>query len=607
MRFLVSLVLACLAATAPMAPCAAAEGTTSHGLSMFGELKYGADFAHFEYVNPQAPKGGTMRLHAIGTYDTLNPYALKGRPAFGLFLTFESLMIPAADEPDSLYGLVAGSVELPTDRSWVSFRIRPEARWHDGSPITAADVVFSYRILTAKGHPRYRLLYRDVERVEATAPDRVRFAFKQTLNRDLPLLAATMPLLPEAAFAGRDFGRTTLEPIMGSGPYRVAKVDPGRSITLRRVEDYWGRDLPVNRGRHNLDVVRYDYYRDRGIALEAFKAHEYDFREEFTSKSWATEYDVPAVRDGRIVREVLKDERPAGAQAFYLNLRREKFRDRRVREALALAFDFEWTNKNIFYGLYERITSIFENYELAAHAPPDEAELALLEPLRGQVPDEVFTTPYTAPDAGGTLRQNLRKASRLLTEAGWKVVDGMRENAAGETFEIEFLTFAPTFTRVIGPFIRNLERLGIKGRIRVIDTAQYKRRTDDFDYDVITVRHFIRMTPGTEQRQFWGSVGAETPGTLNFAGIKDPAVDALIEKLIGARSRPELVTAARALDRVLMWNHFLIPHWYKGEHHIAYWNTFSRPALKPKYAPGYMDTWWYDEGKAEKLAGIQGD
>jgi microcin C transport system substrate-binding protein len=603
MRFLVPLALACLAA----APCAAAEATPSHGLSVFGDLKYGPDFTHFDYVNPQAPKGGAVRRRWIGSYDTLNPYTLKGLSAIGVSILFPSLMTPAADEADSLYGLLAASVEVPADRSWVAFNLRPEARWHDGSPITAADVVFSYEILITKGHPRFRLLYRDFVGAVAPSPGRVRFDFKQAVNRDLPLLAATMPVFSKAYFGERDFAKTTLEPPLGGGPYSVAKVDPGRSITFERVKDYWGRDLPVNRGRHNFDIIRYDYYRDRNVALEAFFAGEYDFREEYTSKSWASQYDKPAVRDGRIVREVLPDDRPSGTQAFFLNLRRDKFKDRRVREALALAFDFAWTNKNIFYGAYERMGSVFENFELAAHAPPDAAELALLEPLKGQIPEEVFTTPYQAPGTGSALRKNLRRASKLLNAAGWKVAEGVRANAAGEKLKVEFLTFAPTFERVINPYIRNLERIGVTAKLRIIDLAQYKRRLDDFDFDIVTVRHGIPLTPGVEQREFWGSIGAGTPGGLNFAGIADPAVDALIEEVIAARTRPELIAASRALDRVLMWNHYLIPQWYKGEHHIAYWNTFSRPALKPKYAPGYMDTWWYDEGKAAQLARIQGD
>ena len=582
----------------------AAEGTVSHGLSAFGELKYAADFRHFDYVDPRAPKGGEIKLWALESYDNLNPFILKGVEATGLGLIFESLMVRADDEPDAMYGLIAESVELPADRAWVQFTLRPKARWWDGAPITAEDVVYSFETLLAKGHPSYRVLYRDVAGVEALGPRLVRFEFKPGEHRDLPRIVAAMPVLSKAYWSGREFAKTTLEPPQSSGPYRLDKVDPGRSISYRRDPDYWGRELPVNRGRNNFDAIRFDYYRDRGIALEAFFAGEYDFREEFTSKSWATEYDKPPVREGRIVREVLPDETPSGVQAFFLNTRRAKLGDRRVRAALGLAFDFGWTNKNIFHGLYKRTTSMFENSDLAAKAPPSPEELALLEPFRDRLPDEVFERPFAPPetDGSGNIRRHLRTALKLLAAAGWTVQDGELRDAAGAPMTVEFLMFEPTFQRVIAPYIRNLERLGIAAKMRIVDLANFEYRMEHFDYDVIVRRYVQPLTPGVEQRGLWSSAYADVVGSLNISGIKNPVIDALVETVIAAKSRPELTTAARALDRVLMWNQYVVPHWYKGSHTIAYWHKFSRPAIKPRYALGVIDTWWVDPDKERLLA-----
>ena len=585
----------------------AAEITASHGLSAFGDLKYGPDFRHFDYADPDAPKGGELRFWALDSYDNLNPFILKGVPAAGVGLIYESLMTRAFDEPDAMYGLIAESAEYPEDRSWVAFTIRAQARWWDQSPITADDVVFSFETLKSKGHPQYRVLYRDIAKVEALAPNRVKFTFKPGENRDLPVIAASMPVLSKAYWQAREFEKTILDPPLSSGPYRIAKVDPGRSITYRRDPDYWGRDLGVIRGRYNFDRIRFDYYRDRGVALEAFFAGEYDFREEFTSKSWVTEYDKPPVRQGLVVREVLPDHTPSGVQAFFINIRRPKFGDRRVRAALNEVFDFGWTNKNIFYSLYERTTSMFENSELAAKGSPGRAELELLEPFRGRVPDEVFEQPYTPPrtDGSGNIRQNLRRALKLLSEAGWTVKDGKLVNAKGAPFTIEFLMFEATFQRVIGPYIRNFKRLGIDARMRIVDVANFLNRRRQFDYDIIVRRFQQPLTPGIEQRDHWTSAYADMVGSRNMSGIKNPVVDALVEKVTAARSRPELIAATRALDRVLMWNHYVVPHWYKGSHTIAYWNKFSRPKIKPKYARGVIDTWWVDPEKERLLASGQ--
>ena len=588
------------------APAAAGEAAR-HGLSIFGDLKYPPGFEHFDFVNPDAPKGGRLKLRNIGTFDSLNPYILKGEAAIGVGLIHAALMTRAGDEPDAQYGLIAESVELADDLGAVVFNLNPKARFHDGSPITAADVVYTFEALVGEGHPAWRINFQNVVGAEALAPGRVRFTFKPGATRDLPIKVAAMPVLSKAYFETR-FAKTTLEPPLGSGPYRISEVQPGRSIAYQRVADYWARDLPVNRGRYNFDRIQFDYYRDRTSALLAFFAGEYDFREEFTSKSWATEYDDKnPVKDGRIKRDVLPDKSPSGVQAWFYNLRREKFADRRTRAALDLAFDFEWTNKNIFYGLYERTNSMFENSELAHDGPPGSEELALLEPFRGQVPDEVFERPFVPPSSAGKrgLRGNLRQAKKLLAEAGWTVKDGKLVDAAGEQMAIEFLIFQPTFERVLGPYVKNLKRLGIAASIRRVDPAQYINRAKSFDYDVITARHAMAETPGVELWNYFGSANANTSGSVNRAGIANPVVDALIEKALAAPNRAALITATRALDRVLMWNRYTVPQWFKGSHHIAYWDKYARPATKPDYARGVLDTWWLDEAKAAKLAAGQ--
>ena len=592
------------AALAVVALAAGGAGAGQHGISVFGDLKYKPGFKHFGYVNPNAPKGGTIRLWGLDTFETLNPYILKGRKEDWNGLIFDTLMARAMDEPDALYGLVAESVTVAPDRGSVSFTIDPRARFHDGSPITADDIVFTFDTLVKKGHPRYRIVYRDVLRAEKTGRRKARFVFKPGFHRDLPTRLAGLPVLSKAYYAKAKFDKTTFIAPLSSGPYRVEKVEPGRTMIYRRVADYWGRDLPVNRGRFNFDTIHIDYYRDRDIAFQAFFAGEYDFREEFTSRSWATQYDKPPVNKGFIKRATLPDETPSGVQAFFFNMRRGKFKDRNVRAAIDLAFDYEWTNKNLFYSQYKRTNSMFENSELAARGKPGKAELKLLTPLRGKVPDEVFAAPYMSPktDGSGRLRGNLRRATRLLRKAGWRIRDGVLRDAAGRPLVIEFLMFEASFNRIVNPFIRNLERLGIRATVRIVDAANFKYRMDHFDYDAI-IRRFVQpLTPGPEQRNYFSSANANVPGTLNTAGIMDPAVDTLVEKVIAARSRPALVAAVRALDRVLMWNRYSLPQWYKGSHNIAYWDKFARPGVKPRYARGVVDTWWYDRTRAAKLA-----
>ncbi len=585
-------------------PAAAAE--RRHGLSTFGELKYPADFTNFDYVNPDAPKGG--RLSMIGTaglitFNSLNGFILKGDAAQGLGYLFDALMTPAQDEPDSMYGLVAHSVELSDDRRTVTFYLRAEAKFADGSPLRAEDVVNSFTLLKEKGHPRIALQLRDVEKVEALDSATVRYHFTGNQTRDLPLIVAGLPIFSKAYYDKNDFSKTSLKTPLGSGPYTVAKMKQGRFIVFGRREDYWAKDLPVNRGRFNFAELRYEYFRDRTAEFEALKAGAYDLREEFTSKTWAKEYDIAQVRSGRLLRLTLPDARPSGAQGFFINVRRKKFSDPRVRRALDYAFDFEWTNKNQFYGLYKRTNSFFENSDMKASGPPGEAELALLAPYRDQLPKEVFLAPYSSPvsNGSGQDRKLLRAGSKLLKEAGWTIKDGMRVNAAGEKFEIEFLIFSPTFERIIAPFVKNMKILGIDARIRLVDPSQYQSRLKAFDFDIITQRYVLRVTPGVEIRSYWGSGAADTTGSFNLSGIKDPVVDALIEKVIAAKSRTELVTATRAIDRVLRARHYWVPHWYKAAHNLAFWDKFSRPKIKPLYGRGVIETWWYDSAKAAKL------
>ncbi|MEO0798569.1 MAG: extracellular solute-binding protein [Pseudomonadota bacterium] len=586
----------------------------SHGISAFGDLKYPADFTHFEYVDPSAPKGGRLALvgtRGLSTFDSFNGYILKGDAAQGTSLLFEgfslifdSLMTRAGDEPDSVYGLVAKTADVAADRKSVTFALRPEARFADGTPLTAEDVKFSFDILKSKGHPIYRTILRDVVSAEIIDPATIKYTFEGRQLRDLPATVATLPIFSKAYYATRAFDETTLEPPLGSGPYRIAKHRSGRSVTYERRDDYWARDLPVNRGRWNFDTIRFEYFRDRTAALETLKAGDYDLREEFTSKDWATAYNIPQVRSGRMVLTTMADERPSGAQGFFINTRRKKFQDIRVRKAIGLAFDFEWSNNNLFYSLYKRTASYFENSNLKAVGKPSAAERALLEPLRDKLRPTVFEPPYIPPksDGSGADRRLLRQAIQLLEAAGFKRRGNQRVNADGVALDIEFLIFAPSFIRVIEPYIRNLERLGIRANIRQVDPAQYERRTKSFDFDIVTQRFVMGLTPSPAIKNYLSSQAAKTEGSFNLAGIQDPAIDVLLEKVIEADSRATLTTAVTALDRVLRSGHYWVPHWYKAAHNIAHWNRYSRPDTKPRYRDGVIDTWWFDAEKA-KAAG----
>jgi microcin C transport system substrate-binding protein len=585
-----------------------AQAAPSEGMSLFGDLKYGPGFTHFDYANPQAPKGGVIRYSATGTFDTLNPFVVNGVPADGISLIFDTLSASSEDEPASEYGLVAKTIDLAPDKLSVLYSLRKEARFHDGTPMTPADVIWTFETLQKKGLPAYREYYGDVTKVVQEGDRGIRFYFKSAKNRELPQILGQMPVLSKAYWSGRDFEKTTLTPPLGSGPYTIQSVDPGRSITYSRVKDYWGADLPVNKGRYNVDTIRYDYYRDATIALEAFKAGQYDVRLENSSKDWATGYDSPALRAGLIKKEQIPNGLPSGMQGFGYNLRRPIFQDPRVREALAYAFDFEWSNKNLFYGAYQRTRSYFDNSELAATGVPQGQELQILDKFRGQIPDAVFTTEYDPPkyDGSGNIRDGLRKALTLLTQAGWTFKDEKLVNAkTGQPFEFEILLDNPQFERIVLPFVDNLKRMGITARVRTVDTAQYERRMDTFDYDMTVVLFPESLSPGNEQREYWGSQAADEQGSHNVLGIKSKVVDALVQELIQSPDRASLVARTRALDRVLQYGYYVIPNFHLAAFRVAYWDKFRRPAISPKYGVGF-DTWWVDPGAEKSVEAKKG-
>jgi len=598
-------------------PTLAEENTvTTHGLSVFGDLKYGPDFEHYNYVNPEAPKGGKLSLigpSAAVTFNSLNPFILKGDKPDGMplayhelkGLTFDSLMARAFDEPDAIYGLVAHTVTRPADNSWIQFDLRPEAKFHDGSPLTAEDLVFTFDMIKEHGHPFLRFPIRDVVKAEAIDTHTVKYTFQGSETRDLPIRIAILPIASKAYYDKPEnvFTETSLEAPLGSGPYQVKDYKGDTYITYGRVADYWAKDLPVNKGRFNFDEIRYEFYRDRDIGFEAFKSGAYDFREEFTSKTWATQYDFPAIQEGRVIKTTIDDERASGVQGFFINTRREKFKDHRVRRALDYAYDFEWANKNLFHGLYKRTYSYFQNSDLEADGAAGDAEQALLGAFSNQLPAGALSDAYRPPvnDGSGLNRTSLREAKKLLSKAGWQVENGQLVNDKGEPLKVEFLLYEPGFERVVAPFVQNLKPLGIDASIRLVDAAQFEERRKSFDYDILITRYTMVNTPGIELREYFSSRAAETEGSRNLAGVRSPVVDGLIEKVVKANDRAELLTATRSLDRVLRAENYWIPHWYKAAHNLAFWNKFSWPDVKPKYERGVVDLWWYDAEKAAKL------
>jgi microcin C transport system substrate-binding protein len=585
-----------------------AQGADRHGMSAFGDLALSPDFEHFAYVNPNAPKGGVYSeaVSSRGyngsflTFNSLNAYILKGEGALGMDYTFASLMARAGDEPDAMYGYAAKAVRISDDGLTYRFTLRDNATFHDGTPLTAHDVVWSLTTLKAKGHPIITQLLRDFTGAQADGERVVVAQFKEKRGRDVPLFVAGLPIFSKAYYAKRPFDESTLDIPLGSGPYKVGRFEAGHFIEYDRVKDWWGANLPVAKGQSNFDTIRYEYYRDRDVGFVGFTAKSYLFREEFTSRTWATRYDFPAFTDGRVKRREIPDDTPSGAQGWFINTRRDKFKDRRLREALIDAFDFEWTNKNIMYGAYKRTQSVFENSPMKAVGKPDAAELKLLEPFRGKLPDEVFSVPYVPPvsDASGQDRRALRKGALLLQQAGIKLVDGKRVLPNGQPIVIEFLSEETGLTPHHLPYIKNLETLGFQATLRIVDPVQYRSRVDSFDFDITVERMSFSATPGDSLRNYFSSQAAATRGSLNLAGIADPAVDALVDIIIAAKTRAELITACKALDRVVRAGRYWIPHWYQSVHRIAYWDVFGFPARQPRYFRGIPDSWWHDKAKA---------
>jgi microcin C transport system substrate-binding protein len=596
------------AKSAPVAAQEVAKDVERHGMSAFGDLLYPADFPYFKYVNPDAPKGGVFSQigpnrqfnQSFQTFNSLNSFILKGDAAQGMELTFATLMARSGDEPDAMYGLAAQSVRISDNGLTYRFTLRPQAKFHDGTPLIAHDVVWSLATLKDKGHPIITQLLRDFKGAEAADERSVVVRFADKRGRDVPLFVAGLPILSQAYYSKQPFDQSTLEIPLGSGAYKVGRFEAGHFIEFERVKDWWGADLGVARGQNNFDVVRFEYYRDREVGFEGFTARNYLFREEFTSRTWATRYTFPAFKDGRVKRAVLPDDTPSGAQGWFINTRRAQFKDRRLREALIDAFDFEWTNKNIMYGSYDRTVSVFQNSPMMAEGKPDAAELALLEPFRGKLPEEVFGEPYVPPvtDDSGHDRNWLRRGAQLLEQAGFALKNGKRVMPDGKPVTIEFLLDEPTFTPHHLPYIANLATLGIQATLRVVDPVQYRARVDGFDFDITVERFSFSATPGDSLRSYFSSQAAATKGSQNLAGIADPALDALVDRIIAAGTRAELTTACKALDRIIRAGRYWIPHWYKASHWIAYWDVFGHPVTKPRYFRGIPETWWSDKDKA---------
>lgn len=600
-----------IAGLVPASLMAAPGETTVHGLSNFGELKLPPDFKNFGYVNPQAPKGGWLAFQitqtggnqAFDTFNTLNSFTFKGQGAAGMSMTFDNLMQQSLDEPDTYYGLVAESVRVSADKLTYRFMLRPEARFHDGSKLTAEDVAFSLLTLKDKGHPIFMMSLRDLASVEAEEPYIAKVTFLPSRARDAHLNIVSLPIFSRKYWQDKDFEASTMEAPLGSSAYKVSRFEQGRYIEFERVADYWGKDLPVNIGQNNFDHIRYEYFRDRQVAFEAFKSGILTFHQEFTSRIWATGYDFPAMRDGRVRRESIETETPVSAQGWRFNLRRDKFKDRRIREAIGLAFDFEWTNANIMYSSFKRTTSYFENSDMKAVGVPDPEELSLLEPFRSSLPEQVFGEAFLPPvsDGSGQDRNLLRRANQLLMEAGCKREGAILKLPNGKPFEIDFLDFSSALQPHTEPFQANLRRLGINAQSRIIDAAQYQQRTSNFDFDIVSSSMSGSTTPGDALRLIFGSKAATTPGSLNYGGIANTAADAMIEHVVNATSRAELNVACRALDRILRAEQYWVPMWYQGTSWIAYWDMYHRPETLPRFATGAPWTWWYDPEKARKI------
>tara|TARA_B100001123_G_scaffold382225_1_gene453224 strand:+ start:555 stop:2366 length:1812 start_codon:yes stop_codon:yes gene_type:complete len=574
----------------------------AHAISMHGTPKYDESFTHFDYVNIEAPKKGNIKIHQIGSFDTLNNFILKGSPAVNLSQVHDSLLVQSFDEPFTMYGLIAESITVPKDRSWVIFKIRKEAKFHDGSPIRVEDIIWTLNTLKNKGHPFFKFYYGNVKTAEKINNREVKFIFQGERNLELPLIIGQMKILSEKYWKDK-FEDVLLESPIGSGPYKVKNFKAGRTIEFERVDDYWGENLAVNKGRYNFEKIIIEYFRDATVALEAFKSGDYDFRQENQAKRWANAYNFKAIENGYVKKEEVKHEIPTGMQGFFLNTRKEIFKDRIVRKALNYAFDFEWTNKILFFNQYIRTNSFFSNSDLASSGLPSENELKLLIPFKDQLPSEIFDTVYRNPinNGSGEVRENLIIADKLLYDAGWIIKDGKRINEkTGVALKFTILLVSPEFERIALPYARNLKKIGIEAKVRTVDSAQYERRLENFSFDMTVISLGQSLSPGNEQRDFWNSNSAEINGSRNYAGISNKVVDFLIDKIIAAKDRKILIDSTKALDRVLLFGYYVVPHWHIQNFRIAYWDKFGKPEINPKYDLG-IDTWWYDSNKVKLL------
>ncbi|MBL0941131.1 MAG: ABC transporter substrate-binding protein [Alphaproteobacteria bacterium] len=584
----------------------------SHGIDLYNQLKYAEDFKNFDYVNPNAPKGGELILAAIGGFDSLNPFVIKGVPAAGMTYIYASyfyatLLAHSSDEPLAAYGYIAEKIELAPDRSWIIFTLRKNATFHDGTSITPEDVIFTFNTLKEKGNPFFKAYYREIINVEQVGKNQVKFSLLSGKNLELPVIVGDMPILSKNYYTKHNFEDAGLVLPLGSGPYKIEAIDAGKSITYKRIENWWGENLPVNKGHYNFNKIKYLYFRDGTVAFEAFKSGAYDFRIENESKNWAKGYDLPAVKQGKLIKKTIPHHMIQGMQALIFNTRRDLFKNSEVRQALSLLFDFEWMNKNLFYGFYKRTNSYFENSELAGHGLPEQDELKILEAYRSQLPNEVFTTAFQMPILDGTsnIRPQIRKAQDLLKQAGW-VMQSQKliHTKTNQPFTFEILTDQPVYIRILQGFVNNLKRVGIEANIRLVDAAQYESRTANFDFDMIVQKIGQSPSPGNEQVEFWSSKTANIKGSFNYAGIKNPVIDRLIEQVVKASSRKLLIAATRALDRVLLWNYYVIPMWHNNTYWVAYWNKFGQPKVIPAYNFP-LDTWWVDSKLEEKLIGYK--
>lgn len=574
--------------------CALSQAKPQHALTMYGEPpKYPADFTHFAYANPDAPKGGTLRLAGYGGFDSFNSFIPKGKPVDYIGLLYDTLTVQSLDEPNTIYGLVAEKIDKAPDFSWVRFYLRKEAKFNDGHPITAEDVAFTFDILKKDGRPFFRQYYADVSKVIVENKQQILFRFSVKNNRELPMIIGQLPILPKHWWQDKDFTVTSLTPPLGSGPYRIGKVRANASIEYERVADWWAKDLPAVKGFYNFDKIIIDYYRDMAVALEAFKAGQFDFNLEYSAKSWANGYEGSALKEGKIIKKELHNHNPANIQGFVFNIRRPIFQDKKVRKAIGLLFDFEWSNRQLFHNSYKRLSSYFENSEMAAHALPTEQELTILEPFKEQVPPEVFTSVFTPPksDGSGIIREQQRRAYQLLQEAGYEIKKGKMVDKDGNQLKFEFIMHQANMERVLLPFKTNLAEIGIDMEIRRVDTSQFINRLRSHDFDMVSYIWSQSVSPGNEQRNFWSSSSADVVGSQNIIGLKDPVVDKLVEQLIQANSRESLTLHARALDRVLQWGYYVVWNYYTDKWRIAYWDKFGQPAVVPDYDYGLL-TWW---------------